>query len=286
MNALKHLILVATTATFLTTGAPSMAQSSPASGGQLSGELLQARQEGSIWTALALNRQLSPFKFEVTVRDGKATLKGAVEDEANRDLAEEIARATAGIQAVDNQLTLDPALAEQPLPRRSYAQSLEDLTLTAAIRSKLLWNTATQGQDIQVATDDGVVTLKGKAQTADGKQLAGDLAQNTDGVYQVNNLISLGVADTSTTRVEAQAKKVEDNLSDGWVTSKIKASLVLNRDLDGLSIEVQTKSGVVTLRGDVASSEQKTIATTVARNIRGVRGVDADLLKVSSKSSL
>jgi osmotically-inducible protein OsmY len=135
--------------------------------------------------------------------------------------------------------------------------------------------------DIVVTTADGVVTLKGQAQTADAKQLAGTLATNTDGVYQVNNLISLGAADTATTRAETQAKKTEEALSDTWVTSKIKASLLLNRDLDGLSIDVETRTGMVSLKGDVASSEQKTLAVEVARNIRGVRGVDADLLKVS-----
>jgi osmotically-inducible protein OsmY len=132
---------------------------------------------------------------------------------------------------------------------------------------------------------DGVVTLKGKAQTADAKQLAGTLATNTDGVYEVNNLISLGVADTATTRAEAQAKKTEDSISDAWITSKVKASLVLNRDLDGLSIDVQSQGGMVVLRGSVASAEMKTLAVEVARNIRGVRGVDADLLKVADKVS-
>lgn len=250
----------------------------------MASQLQAARQEGAVSTALALNRQLSPFGFEVRVEDGVATLRGTVEDEVDRELAEQVALNTAGINRVDNQINLDPALAEQAAPRQSFAQKLEDATLTATIKSKLLWNAATQALAIDVATVDGVVTLKGKAQTADAKQLAGTLATNTDGVYEVNNLISLGVADTATTRAEAQAKKTEESISDAWIISKVKASLVLNRDLDGLSIDVQSDGGMVVLRGTVASTEMKTLAVEVARNIRGVRGVDADLLKVNTKA--
>lgn len=251
----------------------------------MASQLQAARQEGSVSTALALNRQLSPFKVDVRVEEGVATLRGTVEDDVDRELAEQVALNTAGISRVDNQITLDPALAEQAQPRQSFAQRLEDATLTATVKSKLLWNAATQALAIDVATVDGVVTLKGKAQTADAKQLAGTLATNTDGVYEVNNLISLGVADTATTRAEAQAKKTEDSISDAWITSKVKASLVLNRDLDGLSIDVQSQGGMVVLRGSVTSAEMKTLAVEVARNIRGVRGVDADLLKVTDKVS-
>jgi osmotically-inducible protein OsmY len=244
-------------------------------------QLQAARQEGSIWTALALNRQLNGFEFGVEVVEGTATLTGTVEDEVDRELAEQVALNTRGIDKVDNRLALNPDLVEHVNQRQQFAQHLEDATLTAIIKSKLLWNTSTQALDIVVTAADGVVTLKGQAQTADAKQLAGTLATNTDGVYQVNNLISLGAADTATTRAETQAKKTEEALSDTWVTSKIKASLLLNRDLDGLSIDVETRTGMVSLKGDVASSEQKTLAVEVARNIRGVRGVDADLLKVS-----
>lgn len=40
---------------------------------------------------------------------------------------------------------------------------------------------------------------------------------------------------------------------------------------------------MVRLSGEVVSAEQKTIAVEIARQIIGVRGVDADLLKVATK---
>lgn len=282
MNALKRLALACSLGAVL---APAMSHAATLDTNQVSSQLQAARQEGSIWTAFALNRHLSPFKIDVSVANGVATLKGQVENEVDRDLAEQIAAQTSGITKVDNLLTVDPTLANQPPVQKRIAQRFDDATLTATIKSKLLWNSATQALDTEVDTQNGVVTLKGQAQTADAKQMAGDLAQNTEGVTQVNNLISLGAADTQTTQAEAQAKTTEASISDAWITSKVKASLLYSRDVDGINIKVDTKSGMVTLGGVVASTEEKAQAVEIARNIRGVRGVDADLLKVAGKTT-
>lgn len=282
MKTLKTLARASATVMVL------LAQSAPsfAADGSLASQLQAARQEGSIWTAFALNRHLSPFKLGVVVHQGMATLSGAVENEVDRELAAQIAGDVEGITKVDNQLKVDDHLAEQMPARQSLAQRFDDATLTATIKSKLLWNTSTRDLHGSVATENGVVTLKGKAPTADAKLLAGSLAANTEGVYQVNNLISLSAADTSTTRAETAAKTTEDALSDAWITSKVKASLLYSRSLDGLTINVETRTGMVSLSGDVGSSEEKTVALELARNIRGVRGVDADLLKVAVKPAL
>lgn len=280
MPRLRTLALAGSTLAFLCL-APLGAQ---AASGDIASQLAAARQEGSIWTSFALNKHLSPFALSVKVNQGTALLEGKVESEVDRQLAEQIALDTSGINKVDNRLTVDAALAEQAPARQPIAQKLEDATLTATIKSKLLWNSITQGLDISVETAAGVVTLKGHAQTVDAKQLAGELAKDTDGVYVVNNLISLGAPDSNTTRLEVDTRKTEDAISDGWITSKVKASLVLDRALDGLSIDVATKAGIVSLTGEVANPDQKDMAVQLARNIRGVRGVDADLLKVAKQT--
>ena len=283
MHSLKKIALAITTASLLGM-TPVVAQ---AAQGDLPTQLQQARQEGSIWTAFALNRHLSPFNISVQVEQGTATLKGKVENQVDKDLATQIASDVQGITKVENLLEIDPQVASEPGTKANMAQRFDDATLTATIKSKLLWNSVTEGLNIEVSANQGVVTLKGQAKDADAKQLAGSLASNTDGVTEVNNLISVSARDTQAIKEqnEATANSVKEELSDAWITSKVKSSLIYSRTLDGLNIKVQTKDGVVSLDGVVANYAEKELAVEIARNIRGVKGVDADTLRVVARSA-
>lgn len=283
MHPLKKIALAITTASLLGM-TPVVAQ---AAQGDLPTQLQQARQEGSIWTAFALNRHLSPFNISVQVEQGTATLKGKVENQVDKDLATQIAGDVQGINKVENLLEIDPQVASEPGTKANMAQRFDDATLTATIKSKLLWNSVTEGLNIEVSANQGVVTLKGQAKDADAKQLAGSLASNTDGVTEVNNLISVSARDTQAIKEqnEATANSVKEELSDAWITSKVKSSLIYSRTLDGLNIKVQTKDGVVSLDGVVANYAEKELAVEIARNIRGVKGVDADTLRVVARSA-
>ncbi|MEE4618053.1 BON domain-containing protein [Pseudomonas alliivorans] len=280
MHSLKKIALITATAAVLGCG-PLLAQAQ----GDLPTQLAEARQEGSIWTAFALNKHLSPFKIDVDVAQGTATLKGKVENEVDRELAERIALDIKGIDKVDNQLEIDAAVASEPGTKANMAQRFEDATLVATVKSKLLWSSVTEALNIDVDSKDGVVTLKGRAQSPEAKELAGSLASNTDGVVSVNNLISLSAADSIAAKTQPQNLNPVEQLSDAWVTSKVKSSLIYSRNLDGLNIKVDTKDGLVTLNGVVANFAEKELAVEIARNIRGVKGVNADALKVMARSA-
>lgn len=270
-------LLSALTLAMLIGGTPLVAHAAET---ELEQQLVSAHQEGSIWTAFALNRHLNPFKLSIDVKDGRATLSGRVESGVQKDLAEQVALSVEGIDSVDNRIEVDPAIAEGNPP--GLVQRLEDATLAATVKSKLLWNSNTRGLDIQVRSENGAITLSGNAQTSAAKELAGQLAENTEGVSQVFNHLSISTADSSSSEVKTAVEEARENISDGWITSKVKASLLYSRNLDGLNIEVNTQEGLVTLRGKVLSNAEKRLAMDIARNIRGVRGVDADALLVNS----
>ncbi|MBF8778731.1 BON domain-containing protein [Pseudomonas fulva] len=246
-------------------------------------EIADARLEGSLKTALSLNRVLNPFRIEVQVKDQTVRLAGEVENEVERALAERVALATRGIDRVDNQLQVDPQLVEQPLELRAYAQRLEDETLAAIVRSRLVWSRITQKAPIEVQSREGVVTLRGKVDSVEAKELAGVLAEGTEGVYLVNNLVSLDTAAMAKAREMPVDAPSGPQPSDSWVVAKIQQSYRFSRHLDGLNIRISSDQGLVRLSGEVVSREQKNIAVEVARQIVGVRGVDADMLKIATK---
>lgn len=278
MHQLKTLALATATAGLIGL-APFAAY---AAEGDASRELSEARQEGSIWTAFALNRHLNPFTIDVDVENGSAKLTGKVESDVERDLAEQIALGIEGVEKVDNQLTLDPNFEAKASTEPSLSQRFDDATLVATVKSKLLWNSNTEGLDIKVRAENGTVSLTGSAQSSEAKELAGRLAANTEGVREVNNLLSVSAADTTAAKAQNAADDAGAAISDAWITSKVKSSFIYSRNIDGMNISVDTQKGMVSLSGSVLSNAEKQLAIETARNIRGVRGVDADALRVAS----
>lgn len=245
------------------------------------GRLSEARQEGSVVTAIALNRHLNPFTIDVDVNNGTAVLTGKVESDVDRDLAEEVALSVDGVERVDNQLTVDRDAERTERSDTSMSQRFDNATTTATVKSKLLWNSNTEGLDINVTTRNGVVTLDGTAQSAEAKELAERLAANTDGVRDVENNITVSGEATTAAKAQNTADDAGDAISDAWITSKVKSSFLFSRNLDGLDIKVETKNGQVTLSGEVATSAEKELAVETARNIRGVSDVNASALNVA-----
>jgi len=252
----------------------------------MSEQVNDARHEAQIWTTFATNPHLHAFDLKVEVKGNKATLDGKVQSNTAKDLAEQIALGVEGIKHVDNRLVVDTNY--EPPKRagseRSFGDVVEDATITASVKSKLLWNSHTDGLDIHVDTNNGRVTLTGNAATGAEKDLAGRIAKNTNGVVAVSNQIALsgkpGTTQKAKDEIKTTATESKDALSDGWITTKVKSSLVLTRDVPGMEISVTTNNGIVKLAGNVDSKIEKERAIEVAQNVRGVKQVDSSGVKI------
>ena len=72
-------------------------------------------------------------------------------------------------------------------------------------------------------------------------------------------------------------------VTDTWITTKVKADLLATENVSGLDIKVETVDGVVTLSGAVANKAQKDKAIAVAKQIKGVKSVEASGLTLAAK---
>lgn len=61
---------------------------------------------------------------------------------------------------------------------------------------------------------------------------------------------------------------------DSWITTKVKSALLYHTSVSGLKTEVETKDGVVTLRGEAENQAQRELASEYANGIEGVKRVD------------
>ena len=148
---------------------------------------------GRIETMYLLNEHLNPFSIETNVQDGVVVLKGTVESEIDRDLAGALAKNIEGVTKVENQLVVDAAVKPESTPageqngRRNFGSWVDDATTTAAVKSRLIRNPNTKGLEIDVDTRDDVVTLSGRVNSDEERQLAEEIALDTSDVAGVSN---------------------------------------------------------------------------------------------------
>jgi hyperosmotically inducible protein len=73
------------------------------------------------------------------------------------------------------------------------------------------------------------------------------------------------------------AGKVSAQADDAGITASINANLAKDPELSALKIDVDTKSGVVTLSGTAPNVDAKARATMIAQAVDGVAGVNNNL---------
>lgn len=168
----------------------------------------------------------------------------------------------------------------------SVGTRVSDATITAKIKAKLIGDERTKAFDINVDTDaDGRVTLRGAADSRTAKRAASEIARSVDGVKSVDNQLVVG-ADPAEQRVTASGKarhaadRTGEVASDTWITTKVKSELIANSEVKARDIDVSTRDGIVTLSGVLQSSAERNRAVQIARDIKGVKRVDAAALKV------
>jgi osmotically-inducible protein OsmY len=187
--------------------------------------------------------------IEVTVSDGAVTLSGTVPSLTARLRAQDTVRTMRGVREIENNLIVQ----ESDLP---------DATIRSYVQAAL-----SQQPGIDVAVNEGEVTLTGTVASWQEKQLAGQVAAETHGVHNVRNDIAVEFGDVDVAAVDAIENEVKQRLrADPWI--------------DANAITVEVDNGTVKLAGPVQSLAQQERAYTNAW-VRGVQNVDISGITVS-----
>jgi len=146
---------------------------------------------GKLEATYLFNRHLSPFTIHPETTNGVVHLTGTVDSSIDRDLAGEIAKGIDGVTSVKNDLVVKAGSSQASNKSAgssgTFGQYVDDATTTAMVKTKLLADPHVKGLKISVETTGDVVTLTGKVGSAEQKQLAEKLAQNTGDVKKVKN---------------------------------------------------------------------------------------------------
>lgn len=169
--------------------------------------------------------------------------------------------------------------------------SREDGVITSDVRNKITEDERLRGLILDVKTQNGIVTVSGKAHSQDEIDRAIELARNTPGVVSVNSLMKIDSASTSDaltptpedrkTIVEKGQKELDeaaDISGDARIENEVKSKFAADDMIKSRNIRITSKDGIVTLQGTVRTSEEQDEAVRLANSVSGVKEVRSALI--------
>lgn len=132
---------------------------------------------------LAADPEIRKYEIDVDTLDNVVTLRGSVESQGDKEEAERIARNTPGVVRVDNELDVGT--------EADLFDENPDAWLTAKIESKLAADPQTSAMNVDVDTDDRIVTLSGIVPSRREVEEIERIARNTEGVEGVRNELQI-----------------------------------------------------------------------------------------------
>lgn len=180
----------------------------------------------------------------------------------------------------------------------SGTDSKPDAWITMKVKSKLAAGKDASAMKTNVDTKDGIVTLNGEVSSEAEKELAEEYAREVEGVREVDNRLVVksesreardasareserqdsrerrGVERTESGAAKGPGDTLFDKVDDRAISSRVKAALAANRATSALNTEVETRGGIVTLRGVARSDAERTLAERYAKEVKGVKSVD------------
>lgn len=163
----------------------------------------------------------------------------------------------------------------------TMSQNVTEARQESQIWTTYVLNSYLRASDLKVSVHAGKATLTGKVEESVSKDLAEQIALGVDGIREVDNQIKVDADYKPVARAERSFGDVVDDAS---ITSAVKSKLLWSRKTDGLTTDVDTKRGKVTLTGSADSDAEKSLAERLAANTKGVVSVSNQLVvKESSK---
>ncbi len=213
--------------------------------------------EQDIQSALQWDARVDSRLINVEVEGSQAILSGIVGSAFEKSLVITDAYVI-GVMSVDaNDLEVEPWADEERM-RAKILPELEDSAIRDAVQDALLYDPRVAAFNLNVAVDEGAVTLTGTVDNLKAKRAAAQDARNTTGVWRVETNIN----------VQPQNELTDNEIVEN-ITTRLQRDPYVNRQEIGVTVE----NGIAKLNGRVESYFEKWQAGDVAALAQGVTGV-------------
>lgn len=210
---------------------------------------LDSRIESSFKNSYVYRAYLKDEHITIVSKDGAVVLSGNVLDESHKPMAQDTVEALPGVKSVNNTIVVKT--------------DKSDTWLKMKVQTALVFHSNVNASNTQVSVKDGIVTLKGKAQSPAQKELTTEYTKDVEGVKGVRNQMTL-----------AKGKEtIGDKIDDASITAQVKMTLMMHKSTGMLRTSVTTNNGVVTLSGNARNDAEKDLVTKLAEDVNGVSRV-------------
>jgi len=187
-----------------------------------------------------------------------------------------VAAALIGVSAASPVVLAGDGHDKRTEQRAEYTEArIKDAWLDGKLETALLFNEHLNSFAIDTDVQGGVAYLSGSVESDIDRDLASEIAKSIDGVTEVKNELRIDKDEVAAARNEGAMNEegFRDKVRDATLTAKVKTQLLVNGNTGGLSIDVDTENGIVTLSGSVDSSQESELAERIAANTDGTRSV-------------
>jgi hyperosmotically inducible protein len=148
-------------------------------------------------------------------------------------------------------------------------QQASDMATTGKVESAFALSKRLSAYELNVETNNGVVTLKGQSPSEIDKELAENVARDTTGVKQVVNQIQVEPG----LRPSEASLRESGRIGDLEIKADLRERLSASQELQGKDIQIVVQDRVITMTGQVETNTQKNGAEQLARGVSNVANV-------------
>ncbi|HEX5671053.1 MAG TPA: BON domain-containing protein [Sulfuricurvum sp.] len=205
--------------------------------------------ESSFKNSYVYKTYLKDEHIAIKSKDGAVTLSGDVLDEIHKPMAHDTVEALPGVKSIENNIVIK--------------NDKSDMWLKMKIQTALVFHSNVHASKTEVFVKNGVVTLRGKAQSEAQKELTTEYTKDVEGVKGVKNEMTLANPDDT----------LGEKIDDASITAQVKMTLMMHKSTGAIRTSVTTKNGVVSLSGQAKNDSERDLATKLAEDVEGVNKV-------------
>jgi osmotically-inducible protein OsmY len=251
--------------------------------------------------------RLSGFDIEIEVKNGVCLLKGKIANAGQKQQASQLASAVAGVNRVDNRLsvldqgaaksapTIQQTGATQAPSRVQQAVAQESPSAKRGVKltglfkrkgpsdqavantvAKAIGQSGLRGHDMNLKVKNGVAYISGKVRSPGDVAIVTQVVSRVPGIRQVDNKLQAPGQQSAIQQTAGRQPGVPA-VGDNQGMAEMIAGAIGRSPLANEDIEVRFNGGIATLSGAVGHPEMAQMAELIAGAGPGVQGVKNNL---------